>query len=90
MAPSGEERLLELEPDQLEQALQQLESAIETEKTQLAPQEASVSQAKARYDQLARQLGDLQVKSDMTGLLQIVSVEVGQQARQLGHGGAGL
>ena len=65
--------------NRLDLAKKQLESAIETEKTQLAPQEASVSQAKARYDQLARQLDDLQVKADMTGLLQIVSVEVGQQ-----------
>jgi len=60
-------------------AKKQLESAIETEKSQLAPQEAAVSQAKARYDQLARQLEGLTVKSDMSGSLQIVSVEVGQQ-----------
>jgi HlyD family secretion protein len=65
--------------NRLDLAKKQLESAIETEKTQLAPQEASVSAAKARYDQLARQLDDLNVKSDMTGLLQLVSVEVGQQ-----------
>jgi HlyD family secretion protein len=57
----------------------QLDSAIETEKSQLAPQEASVSQAKARYDQLARQLDGLTVRSDMSGSLQVVSVEVGQQ-----------
>jgi HlyD family secretion protein len=38
-----------------------------------------VSQARARYDQLARQLQGLRVKADMSGLLQVVSVEVGQQ-----------
>jgi HlyD family secretion protein len=60
-------------------ARKQLDGAIETEKSQLAPQEAAVSQARARYDQLARQLDGLAVKSDMSGLLQLVSVEVGQQ-----------
>jgi HlyD family secretion protein len=63
----------------LELAKKQLEGAIELEKSQLAPQEAAVSSARARYDQLARQLADLTVKSDMSGSLQVVSVEVGQQ-----------
>lgn len=65
-------------------AKKQLESAIETEKSQLAPQEAAVSQARARHDQLARQLDELLVRSNMSGLLQLVSVEVGQQ---VGPGG---
>ena len=57
----------------------QLATSIETEKSQLAPQEAAVSQARTRYDQLARQLQGLLVKADMSGLLQVVSVEIGQQ-----------
>ena len=63
----------------LERAKNQLESATATEASHLAPQEASVSQAKARFDQLARQLADLTVRSDMSGSLQVVGVEVGQQ-----------
>ena len=56
-------------------------STIETEKGQLAPQEASVSQQKARYDQLNRQLERLKVRSTMAGRLQQLgqTVEVGQQ-----------
>jgi HlyD family secretion protein len=65
--------------NRLELAKKQLESTIENEKSQLAPQEASLSQARARFDQLARQLDDLKVKSDMSGLLQEVNVQVGQQ-----------
>jgi HlyD family secretion protein len=65
--------------NRMDLARKQLESLDETEKSQLAPQEASVSQARARFDQLARQLDDLHVKSNMSGLLQVVSVEVGQQ-----------
>jgi len=60
-------------------AKKQLDSAKETESSQLAPQEASVSQARARFDQLSRQLDGLFVRSDMSGLLQAVSVERGQQ-----------
>jgi HlyD family secretion protein len=65
--------------NRLDLAKKQLDSAIETEKSQLAPQEAAVSSARARYDQLARQLDDLYVKSDMSGLLQEVNVQLGQQ-----------
>ena len=76
---SQKESNVKVTKNTLELAKKQLESAIETEKSQLAPQEAAVSQAKARYDQLARQLADLTVKSDMSGTLQVVGVEVGQQ-----------
>lgn len=65
--------------NRLELAQKQLEASIETEKSQLAPQEAAVSQARARFDQLARQLDDLHVRAKMTGRLQVVSVEIGQQ-----------
>jgi len=65
--------------NRLELAKKQLQSLLETEKSQLAPQEAAVSSARARYDQLSRQLSDLSVRSNMSGLLQAVPVEVGQQ-----------
>ena len=41
--------------NRMDLAQKQLESAIETEKSQLAPQEAAVSQARARFDQQSRQ-----------------------------------
>ena len=63
----------------LELAKRQLQGNIETANDQLAPPQAAVSQAKARYDQLARQLDGLFVRSDMSGRLQAVSVERGQQ-----------
>ena len=47
--------------------------------SQLAPQEADVNQRKAALDLVLRQLDDLKVKSSMTGVLQVVPVEVGQQ-----------
>jgi HlyD family secretion protein len=62
-----------------ELARQQLASTIENEAFQLAPAEAAVSQRRAEYERLVRQLDDLNVKSTMSGLLQAVSVEVGQQ-----------
>jgi HlyD family secretion protein len=62
-----------------ELARQQLASTIENEALQLAPAEAAVSQRRAEFDRLARQLEDLHVRSTMSGLLQVVSVEVGQQ-----------
>ena len=65
--------------NRLELAKKQLQMLLDTEKSQLAPQEAAVSSARARYDQLSRQLSDLSVKSNMSGLLQAVPVEVGQQ-----------
>jgi HlyD family secretion protein len=57
----------------------------ETLTSQLAPQEATVNQAKARYDQFVRQLGDLQVKSTMEGQLQELDQNV-QIGRQIGAG----
>jgi HlyD family secretion protein len=63
--------------NRLEFAKKQLQTAIATEKSQLAPQEAAVSQARAKYDQYLRQLDDLQVKSTMHGRLQLVAVEEG-------------
>jgi HlyD family secretion protein len=48
-------------------------------KSQLGPQEADVNQRKAAMDLRLRQLEDLKVKSSMSGVLQVVPVEVGQQ-----------
>lgn len=47
--------------------------------SQLSPQEAEVDQRRAARDLRVRQLDDLKVKAGMPGVLQIVSVEVGQQ-----------
>jgi HlyD family secretion protein len=47
--------------------------------SQLAPQEADVNAKKAVYDLRLRQLDDLKVKAGMTGVLQVIPVEVGQQ-----------
>ena len=46
-------------------------------KSQLAPQEAEITQRKAAYDLRVQQLENLKVKAGMSGVLQIVPVEVG-------------
>jgi HlyD family secretion protein len=72
---------LDAAENRLRVATRQFESSIENEKSQLATQESQVSQAKARFDTLNRQLGELYVRSDMAGQLQALgqNVEVGQQ-----------
>jgi HlyD family secretion protein len=47
--------------------------------SQLAPQEADVNQRKAAWELRRRELGDLKVKAGMSGTLQSVPVERGQQ-----------
>ena len=47
--------------------------------SQLAPQEADVNQRRAAWELRQRELGDLKVKAGMTGILQVVPVERGQQ-----------
>jgi HlyD family secretion protein len=47
--------------------------------SQIAPQEADVNQRKAAWDLRRRQLDDLKVKAGMSGILQLVPVERGQQ-----------
>ncbi|SRR6266540_888665 len=47
--------------------------------SQLAPQEAEVNQRKAAWELRRRELGDLKVKAGMSGILQLVPVERGQQ-----------
>ena len=60
-------------------ASKQLEIAKAGMESQVAPQEADVNQKKATYDLRLRQLDDLKVKAGMTGVLQVLPVEVGQQ-----------
>jgi HlyD family secretion protein len=57
----------------------QLQATVDNESLQLAPFEATVNQRRAEFERQSRQLDDLQVKASMTGLLQLVNVEVGQQ-----------
>jgi HlyD family secretion protein len=71
--------VLDTARNKLELAKQQLQLAIENEKSQLAPQQATVNQQKANYDNFQRQLEDLKVKAGMSGVLQVVPVERGQQ-----------
>jgi HlyD family secretion protein len=61
-----------------ELAKQQLQIAIDSESSQLAPQQATVNQQKAAYQAFQRQLEDLKVKAGMNGVLQVVPVERGQ------------
>lgn len=56
-----------------------LEITREGMNSQLAPQEADVNQRRAAWQLRQRELGDLKVKAGMTGILQQVPVERGQQ-----------
>jgi len=58
---------------------QQLQIAIENENSQMAPQLATVNQQKANFDNFLRQMEDLKVKAGMSGVLQVIPVERGQQ-----------
>ncbi len=62
----------------LDIATKQRDSTIATEDSQLAPARVAAATQKARFEQLAQQLADLQVKSTMSGILQLIGVEVGQ------------
>lgn len=56
-----------------------LAASREGEAAQLAPQEATVTQLRAAYDLELRNVADLRVRAGMTGVLQQLPVEVGQQ-----------
>jgi HlyD family secretion protein len=56
-----------------------LQNATAGVKSQLAPQEAAVDQTRAVHQLRVNQLENLRVKSNMSGVLQQVPVEVGQQ-----------
>jgi HlyD family secretion protein len=60
-------------------AEKQLQNATAGVKSQMAPQEAAVDQSRAVYRLRVNQLENLRVKSNMSGVLQQVPVEVGQQ-----------
>jgi HlyD family secretion protein len=60
-------------------AQRRLEIARQGVQSQLAPQEAEVNQRKTAWELRKRQLEDLKVKAGMSGILQLVPVERGQQ-----------
>jgi HlyD family secretion protein len=60
-------------------AQKQLQNATAGVKSQLAPQEAAVDQTRAVHQLRVSQMENLRVKSNMSGVLQQVPVEVGQQ-----------
>jgi HlyD family secretion protein len=67
--------------NQLSVARKRLEITKAGMKSQLAPQEADVNQRRATYELRLRQLDDLKVKAGMTGVLQVLPVEVGAQVQ---------
>ena len=73
-----ESRAAELK-NRLTLAQQRLTMTTNGLKSSLAPQEADVEQRRAAYELRVRQLDDLKVKAGMTGVLQLVPVEVGAQ-----------
>jgi HlyD family secretion protein len=74
----GKQATVDQVSNSLKLAEKQLAIDIETYDSQIAPARAAVNQAKSNYDLVAEQLADLKVKSTMTGVLQLVSVEEGQ------------
>ena len=70
---------LDMAKNRLDLSKQQLQIAVDNENSQLAPQQATVNQTKANYDNFQRQLEDLKVNAGMSGVLQVVAVERGQQ-----------
>jgi HlyD family secretion protein len=62
-------------------ARKRLEISTAGVKSQVAPQEAEVDQRRAAYELRIRQLDDLRVKAGMSGVLQVVPVEVGAQVQ---------
>jgi HlyD family secretion protein len=63
----------------LDTAQKNLQTTKDTIASQLAPAEALVNQKKSSYDQVLRQVDDLNVKSNLTGLLAAVPVDIGAQ-----------
>lgn len=64
--------------NRVELAKKSLQMAIEGRDSQIAPQVAEVNNRAAEYQLRSTELGDLTVKSDMTGQLQLLPIEVGQ------------
>ena len=70
---------LEQARTRLDLAKSQLDNTQSTMGSQVAPQEADVAQRRAQYDLVREQLDELQVRAGMSGILQVVPVEQGQQ-----------
>ncbi len=70
---------LEQARTRLDLAKSQLENSQSTLASQIAPQEADVAQRKAQYELVSQQAADLHVRAGMSGILQVVPVEQGQQ-----------
>jgi HlyD family secretion protein len=70
---------LEQAKTQLDLAKNNLVITEDSQKSQIAPQEAEVSRLKADYDLKLSQMDDLKVKAGMTGILQVVPVERGAE-----------
>ena len=67
--------------NRLKIARQRLQMTEDGLKSQLAPQEAEVNQRRAAYELSVRKVEDLRVKAGMSGVLQVVQVEVGAQVQ---------
>ncbi len=70
---------VEVARTRLDLAKSQLSNSQSTLSSQIAPQEASAAQSKAQYELVKTQLEDLHVRAGMSGILQVVPVEQGQQ-----------
>lgn len=70
---------LEQASTRLEVAKSQLKNTMETLGSQIAPQEATVAQQRGAYENLVQQLDELNVRAGMSGVLQLVPVDEGQQ-----------
>lgn len=70
---------LEQAKTKLDLAKSQLENTQSTLASQIAPQEADVAQKKAQFELVSQQLDELHVRAGMSGVLQVVPVEQGNQ-----------
>jgi HlyD family secretion protein len=70
---------MDQQKEALDTAQKTLQTTIETQQSQLAPAEALVNQKKSVYDQFRRQMSDLTVRSNITGVLALVNVDKGQE-----------
>ncbi|TAK15823.1 MAG: HlyD family efflux transporter periplasmic adaptor subunit [Acidobacteria bacterium] len=70
---------LEQARTRFEVAKSQLKNTMDTLASQIAPQEATVAQQRAQYELVQQQADELNVRAGMSGILQVVPVEEGQQ-----------
>jgi HlyD family secretion protein len=74
----GKQATVDQVTNSLELARKTLEMEAANYDSQIAPAKAAVNQQKSSFDLISEQLADLKVRSTMTGVLQVVSVEEGQ------------